>query len=147
MVSTSLSREQQARHEADAARLRAEADKVKAQTEAVKSQQVESFLEKMLQGVGPSVARGQDTTMLRGICPVRKLAGVPRGGFTAVNQRCGPRLRSLRKPPGAAATRRSGRAAAAGCASRERHFPLVLAISRGTGLATVNQETEGTRGG
>ena len=66
-VSTSLARERQARREADTSLTQAEADKAKAQTEAVKSQQVKLFLEKMLQGVGPSVARGQDTTMLRGI--------------------------------------------------------------------------------
>jgi hypothetical protein len=66
---------------------------------------------------------------------------------TAVNQRCGPRLRVRESRPGAAGTRRSGRAGATGCASGERHFPLVLAILRGSGLATVNQEAERTRGG
>jgi serine/threonine protein kinase/Tfp pilus assembly protein PilF len=66
-VSASLAKERQARHEADAALRQAEADKAKAQTETVKSQQVIQFLEKMLQGVGPSVAQGQDTKMLRGI--------------------------------------------------------------------------------
>jgi len=39
----------------------------RAATEAAKSQQVTRFLEKMLQGVGPSVAVGRDTTMLREI--------------------------------------------------------------------------------
>ncbi len=39
----------------------------KAEAESIKSQQVTKFLEHMLQGVGPAVARGQDTTMLRGI--------------------------------------------------------------------------------
>jgi serine/threonine protein kinase len=38
-----------------------------AQTEAVKSQQVATFLKDMLRGVGPSVALGRDTTMLREI--------------------------------------------------------------------------------
>ncbi|HWY29995.1 MAG TPA: hypothetical protein VNX46_04540, partial [Candidatus Acidoferrum sp.] len=60
VVSASLAREQNARHEA-------EADKQKAQIEAIKSKQATQFLEDMLQGVGPSVARGRDTTMLREI--------------------------------------------------------------------------------
>jgi eukaryotic-like serine/threonine-protein kinase len=62
------------RQEAEAARaneaslrLQAEADEKKAQTEAAKSRQVAQFLEDMLQGVGPSVALGRDTTMLREI--------------------------------------------------------------------------------
>jgi len=38
-----------------------------AQSEAVKSQQVAQFLKEMLNGVGPSVALGRDTTMLREI--------------------------------------------------------------------------------
>jgi tetratricopeptide (TPR) repeat protein len=42
------------------------ADKA-AQTEAAKSQQVAKFLKDMLKGVGPSVALGRDTTMLREI--------------------------------------------------------------------------------
>ena len=67
MVSTSLVKERQARREADASLKQAEADKAKAQTEAVKSEQVTHFLENMLNGVEPAVARGQDTTMLRGI--------------------------------------------------------------------------------
>jgi len=66
-VSGSLAKERQARREADASLRQAEAEKAKAQTEAIKSQQVTQFLEKMLRGVGPSVARGQDTKMLRGI--------------------------------------------------------------------------------
>jgi eukaryotic-like serine/threonine-protein kinase len=59
-VSESLAKERRARREA-------EAERAKAQTEAIKSQQVTQFLEKMLRGVGPSVARGQDTKMLHGI--------------------------------------------------------------------------------
>lgn len=39
----------------------------KAVTEAVKSRQVADFLKQMLQSVEPSVALGQDTTMLKGI--------------------------------------------------------------------------------
>jgi serine/threonine protein kinase len=46
---------------------KAQAEKKKAQTEAAKSQQVARFLEDMLKGVGPSVALGRDTTMLREI--------------------------------------------------------------------------------
>jgi tetratricopeptide (TPR) repeat protein len=38
-----------------------------AQTEATKSQQVAQFLKDMLKGVGPSVAKGRDTTMLKEI--------------------------------------------------------------------------------
>jgi serine/threonine protein kinase len=60
VVSASLARERQARHEAVE-------DKQRAQTEAAKSQQITQFLEEMLQGVGPSVARGKDTAMLREI--------------------------------------------------------------------------------
>ena len=53
LVSASLARERRAR-------LESENDKQKAQ-------QVTRFLENMLQGVGPSVALGRDTTMLREI--------------------------------------------------------------------------------
>jgi eukaryotic-like serine/threonine-protein kinase len=67
VVSESLAKERQARREADAALRQAEAEKANAQTEAIKSQQVTRFLENMLRGVGPSVAQGQDTKMLRGI--------------------------------------------------------------------------------
>ena len=48
-------------------RERAEADEKRARLEATKSQQVARFLEDMLKGVGPSVALGRDTTMLREI--------------------------------------------------------------------------------
>ena len=67
IVSASLGKEQQARRDADAALQQAKADKAKAETEAAKSQQVTRFLQEMLQGVGPSVALGQDTRMLREI--------------------------------------------------------------------------------
>jgi len=50
-----------------AARQRAVAAEQKAKTEASKNQQVAQFLKDMLQGVGPSVALGRDTTMLREI--------------------------------------------------------------------------------
>ena len=46
-------------------RVQAEADKQKAQTEAAKSRQVAQFLEDMLNGVGPSVAQGLDTALLK----------------------------------------------------------------------------------
>ena len=52
-VSTFLAKERQLRR--------------RAETEAAKSDQVTKFLEDMLRGVGPSVALGEDTTMLRGI--------------------------------------------------------------------------------
>jgi eukaryotic-like serine/threonine-protein kinase len=48
-------------------RRQAEGEKLKAQTEAAKSQQVAQFLQDMLKGVGPSVALGRDTKMLREI--------------------------------------------------------------------------------
>ena len=48
-------------------RRRAEQAERDVKKEAVKSQQVAQFLEKMLEGVGPSVALGRDTTMLREI--------------------------------------------------------------------------------
>lgn len=63
----SLGKERLARHDADAARASAEADKLVAQTAAAKSEQVTQFLKEMLKGVGPSVARGRDSTMLREI--------------------------------------------------------------------------------
>ena len=49
------------------ARQQAEAEKKAAETEAAKSQQVAQFLKDMLNGVGPSVALGRDTTLLREI--------------------------------------------------------------------------------
>jgi serine/threonine protein kinase len=49
------------------ARRQAEAERRNAETEAAKSGQVAQFLKEMLQGVGPSVAQGRDTTMLRDI--------------------------------------------------------------------------------
>ncbi len=51
VVSAALAKERHSRREAEAA--------------SVKSQQTTKFLEQMLQGVGPSVALGMDTTMLR----------------------------------------------------------------------------------
>ena len=53
VVSTAFAKERRSRHEAEAASL--------------KSQEVKKFLEDMLQGVGPSVALGEDTRMLRRI--------------------------------------------------------------------------------
>jgi serine/threonine protein kinase len=60
-------KERQARREADAALHQAEADEEKFKTEAAKSEQVTQFLEDMLQGVGPSYAQGRDTAMLKEI--------------------------------------------------------------------------------
>src|SRR6185436_1180265 len=59
-VTASLAKERQARREA-------EIERQNAQTEAARSQQVTKFLEEMLEGVGPSAALGEDTTMLREI--------------------------------------------------------------------------------
>jgi len=58
VVSASLTKERQARREADTARENAEAA-------SVKSQKVTGFLKEMLDGIGPSVARGRDTAMIR----------------------------------------------------------------------------------
>jgi len=55
------------RTRAESERERAEAEAERARTEAAKSEQVATFMTDMLQGVGPSVARGRDTTMLREI--------------------------------------------------------------------------------
>ncbi len=74
-------KEHQARLEADEQRLRAvlneqtaekaqataEAEEKKARAEAAKNQQIARFLEDMLDGVGPSVAQGADTTLLKKI--------------------------------------------------------------------------------
>jgi tetratricopeptide (TPR) repeat protein len=49
------------------ARKQAQAGQQRASAEAAKSKEVARFLEDMIQGVGPSVARGRDTTMLREI--------------------------------------------------------------------------------
>ena len=67
VVTASLAKEHQARRDANVALMQAKADKTKAETETAKSQQVTTFLEEMLQGVGPSVALGRDTEMLREI--------------------------------------------------------------------------------
>jgi tetratricopeptide (TPR) repeat protein len=48
-------------------RLQAEADEKRAKTEATRSREVADFLQDMLKGVGPSVALGRDTTLLREI--------------------------------------------------------------------------------
>jgi serine/threonine protein kinase/Flp pilus assembly protein TadD len=60
VVSASFARERRAHIESDAG-------KRKVEIEAAKSKQVTQFLEEMLQGVGPSVARGRDKVMLREI--------------------------------------------------------------------------------
>src|SRR5262249_17079778 len=55
------------RVDADRARKQAEADEQTAKTEAAKSTQVAAFLQDMLGAVGPSVALGRDTELLREI--------------------------------------------------------------------------------
>jgi serine/threonine protein kinase len=67
LVTISLAKERRARQEADAALRQAKADQAKALIEGAKSQQVTHFLEDMLEGVGPSVARGRDTKVLKEI--------------------------------------------------------------------------------
>jgi serine/threonine protein kinase/tetratricopeptide (TPR) repeat protein len=52
---------------AERARTQAEANERRAEEEAATSQQVARFMHNMLAGVGPSVALGRDTTMLREI--------------------------------------------------------------------------------
>jgi len=47
--------------------VKADRESARARTEAVKSEQVAAFLTEMLKGVGPSVAQGRDTQMLREI--------------------------------------------------------------------------------
>jgi serine/threonine protein kinase/tetratricopeptide (TPR) repeat protein len=54
-------------HQAHQAQANEARERQKAQTEGAKSQQVAQFLKDMLVGVGPSVALGRDTTMLREI--------------------------------------------------------------------------------
>jgi serine/threonine protein kinase len=60
-------RERAARREQTRLRQQAQNEKAAAQTAAVKSEQVAEFLKDMLQGVGPSTARGRDTAMLHEI--------------------------------------------------------------------------------
>jgi serine/threonine protein kinase len=55
------------RKEAEVARANEAKQRGQAETEASKSRQVAQFLEDMLKGVGPSVALGRDTTLLREI--------------------------------------------------------------------------------
>jgi serine/threonine protein kinase/tetratricopeptide (TPR) repeat protein len=55
------------RKEAEIARANEAKQRGQAETEAGKSRQVAQFLEDMLKGVGPSVALGRDTTLLREI--------------------------------------------------------------------------------
>jgi eukaryotic-like serine/threonine-protein kinase len=60
-------REREARRVQSQLRQLAQQEKEKARTQAEKSQQVARFLKDMLEGVGPSVALGRDTKMLREI--------------------------------------------------------------------------------
>jgi len=62
-----LVKEQQARRETERERRQAVANEKKAKAEGAKSQQVSEFLTAMLNGVGPYVALGRDTTLLREI--------------------------------------------------------------------------------
>src|SRR5258705_108250 len=55
------------RSQAESARERAEANEKKAETEATRSAEVAKFMKDMLKGVGPSVALGRDTKLLREI--------------------------------------------------------------------------------
>jgi serine/threonine protein kinase/tetratricopeptide (TPR) repeat protein len=59
--------EKHARLRAVAAEKAQSEERQKAESEAQKSQQVSEFLAEMLNGVGPSVAKGRDTTLLREI--------------------------------------------------------------------------------
>ena len=62
-----LAAESVAKREAEAQRKLAQANAKTATREATKSREVATFLKDMLKGVGPSVALGRDTTMLREI--------------------------------------------------------------------------------
>jgi eukaryotic-like serine/threonine-protein kinase len=66
-VSASLVREQAARARESALRSTADENASRAQTAAVKSAAVAQFMTDMLAGVGPSVALGRDTALLRDI--------------------------------------------------------------------------------
>jgi len=63
----SLAKEKKSRQEAENSRSQAVANEKKALAEAAKSQQIARFLGDMLEGVGPSVALGRDTAILREI--------------------------------------------------------------------------------
>jgi eukaryotic-like serine/threonine-protein kinase len=67
LASVSLVREQAARVREAALRKEADANAAHARTAAAKSAHVAQFMKDMLSGVGPSVALGRDTTMLREI--------------------------------------------------------------------------------
>ncbi|HEY4414219.1 MAG TPA: tetratricopeptide repeat protein [Verrucomicrobiae bacterium] len=60
-------KEHQARVEADRQWMQAQKNELKAEAEATKSREVAQFLEDMLNGVGPAVAMGSDTTLLKKI--------------------------------------------------------------------------------
>ncbi len=66
-ISASLAKERHLRRMVEVALQQAEDERTKAETSSIKSQQFIRFLKDMLSGVGPSVARGEDTTMLRAI--------------------------------------------------------------------------------
>lgn len=66
-VQTALRRAEAERQRADDNANRASTNALLAQAEATKSTQVATLLKDMLAGVGPSVARGRDTTLLREI--------------------------------------------------------------------------------
>ena len=63
-ATSALAAEQKAREEEQQQRELAVANAAKAKREAAKSREVAAFLTAMLEGVGPSVARGRDTKML-----------------------------------------------------------------------------------
>ena len=67
VISISLAREKQAKQVARTALREMEAQKNRAQANAAESQEIKDFLEDMLKGVGPSVAHGKDTAVLREI--------------------------------------------------------------------------------
>jgi serine/threonine protein kinase/Tfp pilus assembly protein PilF len=67
LISASLTKERQARRDALNALGRAEREERTALREGVKSKLVTAFLKEMLESVDPSIARGQDATMLHSI--------------------------------------------------------------------------------
>jgi len=67
IISISLAKQHQAKQVARTALREMEAQKDTAQANTAESKEIKHFLENMLKGVGPSVARGKDTAVLREI--------------------------------------------------------------------------------
>jgi serine/threonine protein kinase/tetratricopeptide (TPR) repeat protein len=66
-ISSSLAKERRAHAEADLARKQAEADRARALADSTSNLQLTRFLQDLLRGVGPTAAKGRDTTVLNEI--------------------------------------------------------------------------------